>query len=403
MRKNIEIWTTAVAIILLLQGISFAQFRQGDRESRGSRSKTAVTRLQVPKAGEIEPAFEYASFSDGEATDRFLLTGADDSIPPLPDSADSDLDMSRESTCCVECWKFWEHHNAVWGEFLYLRARGADVIYATPVDGTLATSVPVGPQAVAAFGYNSGFRIGGAWAIDRCSSFTANYTWYQAATSDNVSLAGGGSFLRAETVHPSTINVAADSLAAQALYNFNMQSVDLNYKSILWGGDCYAVNYLFGLKYARIEQQFGATYSILGTTTVDTNVDFNGVGPRFGFEAERSLGDCGLLVYSKGAMNFLFGSSSANYLQSNIFTGIQAQTGLRETRVVTVPEFEMGTGWQSCNGCFRVTAGYYLAAWFNMMTTPEYLSTVREAPNSFERQAKTLTLDGLNVRAEWRF
>ena len=198
--------------------------------------------------------------------------------------------------CCEECYEFWEHRHAVWAEYLYLRPRGADVIYATPVDGTLTTSVPVGPQAVAAFGYDSGFRIGGAWAIDRCSSFTANYTWYQASTSDNVSLTGGASFLRAETVHPSTVNVAADSLAAQALYDFNLQAVDLNYNALLWGGDCYAVNYLLGLRYARVEQQFGATYSILGRTTVDTNVDFNGVGPRFGFEGERLLGDSGLLV-----------------------------------------------------------------------------------------------------------
>ena len=64
---------------------------------------------------------------------------------------------------------------------------------------------------------------------------------------------------------------------------------------------------------------------------------------------------------------------------------------------------ELGAGWQSCDGRFRITAGYYLAAWLNMMPTPEYLSTVRESPNSFERQTKTLTLDGLTLRAEWRF
>ncbi len=313
------------------------------------------------------------------------------------------MEEAKSVECFENCYEFWEHRDAVWGEYLFLRPRGADVTYATPVDGTLTTSVPVGPQAVAAFGYNSGFRIGGAYAIDRCSSFTGNYTWFQASTSDSVSLPGGGSFLRAETVHPSTLNVAADSLAAQALYDFNLQSVDVNYKALLWNGDFHVVNYLFGIKYARTEQQFGATYSILGTTTVNTNVDFNGVGPRFGLEGERLLGDSGLMVYSKGYVNFLFGSCSADYLQQNNLAGIQAQTGLRETRIVTVPEFELGTGWQSCDGCFRITAGYHVSAWFNMMTTPEYLSMVRESPNSFERQVKTLTLDGLSLRAEWRF
>ena len=403
MRKTIAVWVTTAVIGLMLPQTSSAQFRKFTPESSDTRERTSGIRLHVPVADVRESGFRFGRFADDEDSDRFRLTGAEDPLQLPPEPVEADWDMRQEPECCVECWEFWEHRDAVWGEFLYLRPRGADVIYATPVDGTLSTSVPVGPQAVAAFGYNSGFRIGGAWAIDSCSSFTTNYTWYQASTSDNVSLAGGGSFLRAETVHPSTVNVAADSLAAQALYDFNLQSIDLNYKSILWGGDCYAVNYLFGLKYVRIEQQFGATYSILGTTTVGTNVDFNGLGPRFGIEGERMLGDCGLLVYSKGFVNFLFGSSSANYLQTNIFSGVQSQTGLRETRVVTVPEFELGTGWQSCNGCFRITAGYYLAAWFNMMTTPEYLSTVRDSPNSFERQTKTLTLDGLNVRAEWRF
>lgn len=403
MRKYFDIWVIATVSVLLAHDVSIAQSPLIARQSRStSRPFTRVTRLHVPSSDETEPGFRYESVSDDEQTVRFLLAGTDDSISPIPEDPDSRA-VLRCDECCVEYRKFWEHRNALWGEFLYLRPRGADVTYATPVDGTLATSVPVGPQAAAAFGYDSGFRIGGAWAIDQCSSFTANYTWYQASSSDSVSLPGGGSFLRAETVHPSTVNVAADSLSAQALYDFNLQSVDLNYKAILWGGDNYAVNYLLGLRYARVEQQFGATYSILGTTTVDTNVDFNGIGPRIGFEGERLLGESGWLVYSKGSVNFLVGSNSADYLQTNIFTGVQAQTGLRETRIVTVPEFELGTGWQSCDGRFRITAGYYIAAWFNMMTTPEYLSTVRELPNSFERQMKTLTLDGLSLRAEWRF
>ena len=404
MRKNIGIWIAALLVVFSLPQSSSAQSRRMSGKSNDTGTERPLTRLRVPDGSETEPAVEFTRFANDMNHRRVSAVGFDDQIPPLPESAETVDDWRSDADCCVECFKFWEHRDAVWGEYLYLRPRGADVIYATPVNGTLATSVPVGPQATTDFGFNSGFRIGGSKAIDSCSSFTTNYTWYQAAASDSVSLpGGGGSFLRADTVHPSTLNVFGDSLSAQAISNFNMQSVDLNYRAIVWGGDSYAVNYLIGVKYARIEQQFAATYLISGATNVNANVDFNGVGPRFGLEGERLLGNCGLLLYSKANVNFLMGSSSANYLQTNIFTGIQAQTGLRETRIVTVPEFELGGGWQSCNGCFRLTAGYYVAAWFNMMTTPEYLSTVRESPNSFERQVKTLTLDGLNVRAEWRF
>ena len=326
MRKNFQFSAIAVVVFLVIQNVPLAQSQLAAGQPSRSRADRKVTRLHALSRDANEPGFRYADISDQESsendqessenTDRFLLTGAEDTISPMPEQTNS------YAPCYVECREFWEHRNAVWGEYLYLRPRGADVTYATPVDGTLSTSVPVGPQAVAAFGYDSGFRIGGAWAIDRCSSFTANYTGYQASTSDNVSLAGGTSFLRAETVHPSTVNVTADSLAAQALYDFNLQSVDLNYKAILWGGDSYVVNYVAGLRYSGVEQQFGARYAILGTTTVNTNVDFHGVGPRFGLEAERLLGDYGLLLYSKGYVNFLAGSNSADYLQTNILSGI---------------------------------------------------------------------------------
>lgn len=387
----------------MIENAPVVHAQYGKADSSVPRVKRKAARQQTDVADDAEPTTRSRRESHETKPSRYLLTGADGPVELLREEVTSNDELPFESACDLECPTFWEHRNDVWGEFLYLRPRGADVAYATPVDGTLSTSVPVGPQAVAAFGYNAGVRIGGAWALDRSSSFTANYTWYQASASDSVSLAGGGSFLRGDTVHPSTVNVAADSFDAQSAYDFKMQMIDANYKSLFWNGDDFAVNYVLGLRYAQIQQQFDATYSILGTTSVDTNVNFNGVGPRFGLEGERLIGERGLMVYSKGAVNFLFGSNSADYMQTNVFSGVQAQTALRETRVVTVPEFELGVGWQSANGSFRITGGYYLAAWFNMMTTPEYLSTVREVPNSFERQATTMTLDGLNLRAEWRF
>ncbi len=398
MREYFKIWASAAAILALMQSLSMAQDQKLGWHLGRSRVNVKMANLGILGAAEKEPAFRYDTVSDDMESDLLLLNGVDDSLAPIPEES-----CPSAESCCVKCYEFWEHRDALWGEFLYLRPRGADVIFATPVDGPITNQRLVGAQAVADFEYDSGFRVGGSWAIDQCSSFTGNYTWYQADSNDGVILPGGGSYLRTDTVHSSTVNVAGDPLSARAHYGFDMQAIDLNYKALLWGGDCHAVNYLFGLKYARVEQELGVAYSELTNTNVDTNVDFNGVGPRFGFEAERSLGDCGVLLYTKGTVNFLFGSSSSNYLQTNDFTIVQVQSSLRETRVVTVPEFEMGAGWQSCNGCFRITAGYYLASWFNMMTTPEYLSTVREIPNSFERQVKTLTLDGMSIRAEFRF
>ena len=339
---------------------------------------------------------------------RTLLTGAEDPVPLTPyDAVYEDLDASctppePAPVCAVDCPEFWEHRSSVWGEYLLLRPRGTDIVYASTVDGTLATSVPTGDRSVSAFGYDSGFRVGAGWAIDRCSSITANYTWYETTTTDSVGLPGNGNFLLAETVHPNTINVAADSLASKAFYDIQLQMADVNYKALIIGGDDYALNYLVGVKYARLEQDFQARYSILGNTLVDTNVNFDGIGPRFGLEGERR--NCyGMLGYAKASVNFLVGTCNADFTQSNVFAGNQARTGLEDSRVVTVPELEIGGGWQSEDGCIRITAGYYLASWFNMLTAPEYLSTVRDPQNSFEHSVRTLTLDGLTTRIEYRF
>lgn len=339
---------------------------------------------------------------------KTLLTGAEDPSPLTPydaiyDETDiSSLPPEPTPVCAVDCPEFWEHRNAVWGEYLLLRPRGTDIVYASTVDGTLATSVPTGDRSVSAFAYDSGFRVGLGWAIDRCSSITANYTWYETTTIDSVGLPGNGNFLLAETVHPNTNNVAADSLASKAFYDIQLQMADLNYKALITGGDDYALNYLIGVKYARLEQDFQARYSILGTTNVDTNVNFDGMGPRFGLEGEKQT-CCGFLGYAKASVNFLVGTCNADFTQTNAFTGIQARTGLEDSRVLTVPELEVGGGWQSKDGCIRITAGYYLMSWFNLLTTPEYLSTVRTTQNSYEHEVRTLTLDGLSTRIEYRF
>jgi len=338
-------------------------------------------------------AEEYADLDESESDSATQVSY-------FEDVCESVCETVCAPACCPE---FWEHRSGVWGEYMFLRPRGADVVYATPVDGTLATSVPVANQELAGLDYSSGFRVGAAWAIDCSSSFTASYMWMQAASREGVELPGVGTFLRADTVHPNTVNVAADSLTANTNYLINLHTADLNYKAILTHSDTSVLNYLVGVKYARLDQEFEAIYSITGTTKVDSDVLFDGTGPRFGLEHERLLGCHGFMVFTRANVNFLAGSMIADYNQTNVFAGTQADTGLTETRIVTVPELELGAGWQSSCGRFRLTAGYYMAAWFNMMTTTEYLSTVRTTPNTFEPETKTLTLDGLTARAEYRF
>ncbi len=432
-RARFTLWTLVVVIGLVSHVISGAERKPKSAESEPVWTEPAHVLLEFEDAedeveevaekvleeeadtdfatrhssldDQDEPQVDYSNFINDRRVGHTQLTGARHSAPVIPDEPiyEDFATAGPPPVCAVDCPAFWEHRSAVWGEYLFLRPRGTDIVYASTVDGTLATSVPLADRSVAAFGYDSGFRAGLGWAFDQCSSITANYTWYENNTVDSVGLpGGGGSFLAAETVHPNTLNVAADSLAASAFYDIQLQMADLNYKGLIFGGENAAFNYVVGVKYARLEQDFLATYSILGTTNVDTNVNFDATGPRFGFESEHRVG-CGFIGYTRGTVNFLVGTCSADFTQTNVFTGIQARTGLQDSRIVTVPELEVGGGWQSHNGCVRITAGYQIAAWFNLLTTPEYLSTIRVTQNSFQHETRTLTLDGLSGRIEFRF
>lgn len=310
-----------------------------------------------------------------------------------------------ENCCAPACPEFWEHRSSIYGEFLFLTPRGTDLSYALPIDGTGINAVPIGRAAVADPTFEPGFRVGGSWMLDPCTSLTANFTHYESHAFDQTSLPGGAGFLEAELVHPNTTDVATDSLAASASYDIDFELADINYKGIVWGGCDYALNYVLGFRYGRLEQDLRARYRIEGLTTVDGDIGFDGFGPRIGLEGERRI--CGgFLVYGKGFANFLAGQFDADYRQANVFSGTQVATGIEDERIVSLLELELGIGWQSKCGRVRATAGYYVGTWLNTFTMPDLIEAV-QAENiddvAVDVVDDTLTFDGLTTRIELRF
>ncbi|HQU46372.1 MAG TPA: hypothetical protein PK867_26430, partial [Pirellulales bacterium] len=86
------------------------------------------------------------------------------------------------TACCDDCCEpFWAHRNSVFADWLYLKARnGSDVANAIPQNGIGGAAVPFGQVGSNSPTYQpSGFRIGGVYAINRCASIAAAYTYYQ--------------------------------------------------------------------------------------------------------------------------------------------------------------------------------------------------------------------------------
>lgn len=308
--------------------------------------------------------------------------------------------------CCNSCdLPYWAHKHGVFGDWLFLSARGQHVDYATSVDGATATAVPVGRTEVLDPGYQSGYRVGGGLAIDRCSSFTIAYTNYQSSVDGQRQLPGGGggapnAFLRSELAHPNTQNVAADSLFASGTYGIDFQTGDVAFSKTLHGDCNQRLNGSIGFRYGNLEQDLRVNHAILNNVLVETDIDFHGYGPRAAIDYERM--NCkGLLGYFRGGVSLLMGRFDADYRQTSVFSGPQANAGIFEDRIVPQFELELGTGWQNECGNFRVTAGYLFSAWGNVLTTPSFIDGVQA--NELDGIDETITFDGLAVRAEILF
>lgn len=398
--KHLGVFSLALTALLCLQQTSYSQ--------TGPYGNQMVYRGTEP-AGQDQGRVENVGFnirnSIANMTSAFTGNSGDAGCAGTPGAgpgcATNGPGCAGAPGCCDPCCPaFWEHRTGLFGEFLYLTARGANVNYGTPVNGLGANAVPIAHIAVADPDYEAGYKIGGTWKIDSCSSFEFAFTRWDVNEESSVRRQGGAGFVRAELVHPNTANVAADSLFATANYDIGFQLYDASYKGLIWGGDDHFLNYVIGLRYGHLDQDLVAIYSINGATRVDSEIDFNGFGPRLGLEGERLLGG-GIFLYGKGFVSALMGEFDVEYRQANVFAGQQAFTGFNDDRVVPVLEFELGAGWQSCCGKYRISAGYYFASWFNAITTQSTISALQQ--NRFEQIDQTITFDGLTARAEIRF
>lgn len=281
-----------------------------------------------------------------------------------------------------------------------MTARDVDQAYATHVDGPIATAVPLAPTAVVDSSYQPGFRVGRVQALDRWSSLRATYWYYQSDANDSLNLPGGTGWIRPEITHPDTLAADFDKLSATADYDIDLQMIDLTYRKI-WREACdYSVNYVVGVRYGHLDQEFHSEFTVLGVRTVDADITFDGAGPRVGLEGERLLGG-GFVAYGQAFGNLLAGKFSATYAQQSNLVGAEATAGLEDRRFVPQLELEMGLRWQDSCGNFRIRAGYYIGAWFNIATTPTWIDAVQA--NNVTEVDESLVFDGLAVRAEYRF
>ena len=308
-------------------------------------------------------------------------------------------------SCCDDCCiPLWAHRNGVFGELLFLQAN-AEVAYAVPIDGAIipppAAPIQVGAVAVADPNFSTGFRIGATYALDICSSLSFTYSHFDSDTQDAVTT-NAPLVLRSLVLHPGTANAGSDFLDANANIGIQFDLVDLDYRAVWASDDLWVVNYLLGARYANLTQNFNAAYGGTGTVdTLATNTIFDGGGMRLGLDAQRFACNSGLMLYGRTSASFIAGQFISRYTQASDVDPIIVDTSWKAGRIVSILDLELGVGWQSACGRWRVSGGYMVNAWFNTVNTNSWIQGVQR--NNFVGLSDTITFDGFTSRLEYRW
>ena len=88
-------------------------------------------------------------------------------------------------------------------------------------------------------------------------------------------------------------------------------------------------------------------------------------------------------------------------MQTNQFGGGVIANEYEDYRVTPVVELELGFGWRSPCGRFSASVGYLTSAWYDAVSTREYIDSVRN--NNYVSIDETITFSGLTAGIEANF
>ena len=89
----------------------------------------------------------------------------------------------------------------------------------------------MGPVALTDPDYTVGFRAGGVYALDECSSVSLSYARFQSSTTDSVAT-NAPLVLRSLLLHPGTANAGSNFLSANANLGIDFDIVDADYRAV---------------------------------------------------------------------------------------------------------------------------------------------------------------------------
>lgn len=254
---------------------------------------------------------------------------------------------------------------------------------------------PVGKVQSLEGGWDSGFRIGGGWQFTQDGwDVQGRYTFYHAQMDQSVQRAERGS-LFATLTHPSSL-VEFDHAHAQG--EVQLHVVDLEIGKRLEVTEDLSLRVFAGPRYANLQQQLCVQYTREAFRDLVYRPNcFDGAGVRVGGETQLLLLEQ-VGLYARGSVSLLTGSGCARAVE--IINGY-AIADIHESYTRLIPIVDLGLGVSVQRGGWRVTVGYEFMSWMNVLERFEFADDAH--PARLIRTTNDLGLDGLVLRAEWRY
>ena len=317
-----------------------------------------------------------------------------------PTASPNDVTQTPTQKACSK----WCRTVNLWGEFLYLRSRDSEVTYGVESNTSLAPPAPpvqVGRVGMVDQTADPGFRFGMTYMLDESSSLTASWAMLESHRSDRIDRTSLSNVIQSSVLHPSTAAASSSGTFATGIHDIDFDLVDLEYRGKLSSSETTETNYVVGLRYVYLQQEFLHDNNILGNQTVATDIDFNGLGVRLGLEGERFRHKSRWFVYGKSYVNFVAGEFNAKFDQGQAFDASVVDTLWEAGRIVSIWDLELGLGHVCKSERLSISAGYSFSAWTNVVKTDEFINAVQT--NNFLDLGETMTYDGLVARVEGRF
>jgi hypothetical protein len=386
MRLRVLVNVTAIAVMFVGGRLSAQQM--SPYPMMGGYQAVAPTGYPAPYAPAMPPQYDVQQEAVADAN------------PAVADCNGCGQPACPQCACSCECWS---HKVAVFGEFLYLRPRNAEVAFGVPVRrGETPTDNPIqiGRVGVVDQDYNPGFRFGFSYVLDGWSSITTQFTYFETDGSDAIATSQAN-VIRSLVSHPGTPTAGRDFQSAAASDDIKFEFVDVDYRRALSCENDHNVAVLAGVRAGQFNQDFSAAFSYPATELVETEIDFYGAGLRVGLEGERYSSSRRWLVYGKTYASLVAGDFTADYWQGQGPNQTEVDTSWKAGRIVPMLDLELGAGWQSRCGTWRLTGGYMISSWYNTVKTDEWIKAVQS--NNFVGLSGNMTFDGLVLRCEGRF